>query len=120
MKHPLDSYDGGSKKSCSDLMNRDRREERGLEVLELIIHIYATLVGPIRASGWLGRLNNFKWPLINDVIQSQRRDLFPPKQKRGHCQGHTNFPEDHEVYAGANNILTANDGDHSRMRRPSL
>lgn len=81
---------------------------------------------PIAAVSWNGTLSHWLKDLHHrystDVVRISPDELsfISPsawKDLCGHRQGHPSFPKDLGVYAGVDSILTANDADHSRMRR---
>lgn len=81
---------------------------------------------PIAVASWNGTLSHWLRDLhqqyASDVVRTSPDELsfISPsawKDLCGHRQGHAGFPKDLGVYAGKNNIITANDADHSRMRR---
>lgn len=81
---------------------------------------------PIAAQSWNGTLHTWLRDLHDmygsDVVRVSPRELsiISPsawKDIYSNRPGHANFPKDRVVFGGRNSILTANDTDHSRMRR---
>lgn len=81
---------------------------------------------PIATVSWNGTLTHWLKDLhqhySTDVVRISPDELsfISPsawKDLCGHRQGHSSFPKDLGVYAGVDSILTANDADHSRIRR---